>query len=422
MIAAFRSLHPSVRVRLLTTFLSKVFGTTVLPFMGLLFAREAGPVTAGTLLGAQYIVQFLVSLYGGAASDTLGRKRMMVWGEIIKVGAFAAMLLAALNGALLWPIFGALLVLAIGNGLSGPAGEALLIDASTPGDRSFMYAVNYWGNNLGYLLGAPLGAWLFTDHLGILMALLTAMSAVILWVTARFIQDVNAPQSRELRAPGGLEALLRSYRQVAADRPFLWFTLSGILILTIEFARTSFLAVRLDRDLTGQTLTLPMLGPVPFDGPRALALLSAENTFLIVVGTAAAAAFLTHRHPRRWMIVGFALFGLGYSAVMLLHAPWALLLAGVVFSVGELLYVPTRQAVQADMIDPARRGAYMAVGGMVFQFGKLLAAAGLALWPVLGQGGLTAVMLGLTVLGSLIAWQASARVAGPAPQAQAAAD
>lgn len=418
MIAAFGALHPSVRVRLLTTFLSKVFGTTVLPFMGLLFAREAGAVLAGLLLGAQYLVQFWVGLYGGAASDRLGRRRMMVWGEAFKVAAFVVMLLAALSGQLLWPIFAALLVLAVGNGLSGPAGEALLIDASTPKDRSFMYAVNYWGNNLGYLLGAPLGGLLFGRHLSVLMGLLTAMAVVILWVTARFIEDVHRPCQD--RAPVGLGALAASYRQVATDRAFLWFTLSGMLILTLEFARTSFLAVRLDENLRGGHVPLPVLGELAFDGPRALALLSAENTFLIVIGTAAVATFLTRRDPRRWMLVGFALFGLGYSAVMLLSAPWALLLAGVVFSVGELLYVPTRQAVLANMVDPARRGAYMAVGSMVFQFGKLLAAGGLMLWPLLGQAGLLGLMLGFTALGSLIGWWSSGQTATPAPQATAA--
>ena len=421
MIAAFRQLHPSVRIRLLTTFLSKVFGTTVIPFMGLMFAREAGPVTAGTLLAAQFGLQFLVGLYGGAASDSRGRRSMMVCGEGVKVLAFALMLLAALGGALLWPMFSALLVLSVGNGLTNPAGEALLIDASTPADRAFMYSVNYWGNNLGYLVGAPLGALLLSDHLSVLMGLLTAMAAVILWVTARFIQDVHPAAPPTSRRPiGGLSALLDSYRQVATDRTFLWFTLSGVLILSIEYARTTVLAVRLDRDLSGQVVTLPIMGPLIFDGARALALLSAENTLLIVLGAATISRFLTGREPRRWMMVGFALFGAGYIAAMGLGTPLALLGAGVVFTLGELLYVPTRQAVQADMIDPTRRGAYMAVGGLAFQFGKLLAAGGLMLWPVLGQSGLMIAMAVLTLGGSLIGWWAS----GPAGRSlqSAAAD
>ncbi|PNY81553.1 MFS transporter [Deinococcus koreensis] len=423
MIAAFRQLHPSVRIRLLTTFLSKVFGTTVVPFMGLMFAREAGALTAGALLAAQFGLQFVVGLYGGAASDTYGRRRMMVWGEAVKLLAFGLMLLAALGGALLWPMFAALLVLSVGNGLTNPAGEALLIDASTPADRAFMYSVNYWGNNLGYLVGAPLGALLFTDHLGVLMGLLTGMAAVILWVTARFIRNVQTADDQmagppAAPRPAGFRALLASYRQVATHRTFLWFTAGGTLILSIEYSRTTFLAVRLDRDLSGQTLTLPLSGlPLTFDGARALALLSAENTLLIVLSTAAVARFLTGRDPRRWMLVGFALFGAGYLAAMGLDTPLALLGAGLVLTLGELLYVPTRQAVQADMIDPARRGAYMAVGSLVFQFGKLLAAGGLMLWPLLGQGGLMAAMALFTVAGSLISWGASAlgtRAAQPA--------
>jgi MFS transporter, DHA1 family, multidrug resistance protein B len=413
MLSAFSALHPSVRIRLLTTFLSKVFGTAVIPFMGLLFAREAGAVTAGVLLGIQYLVQFGVGLYGGAASDMLGRKRIMVWGEAIKTLAFVVMLAAALSGHLLWPIFAGMLIMAVGNGLSITAGEALLIDASTPTDRAFMYTVNYWGNNLGYLIGAPVGALLFRDHLAGLLALLAGMALLILWVTVKFIQDVHAPVAASERKPMGLVALIGSYRQVASDGRFLWFTLSGIFILTTEFARTTFLGVRLDQDLSGQHFTLPLLGPLlgplPFDGAKALAMLSVENTLLIVLGSAAVARFLTGRDSRRWMLAGFALFGGGYCAAMLLGTPGTLLLAGLVFSVGELLYVPTRQAVLAELICAGRRGAYMAVNGMVFQFGKLLAAGGLILWPLLGSRGLVALMVLFTVLGCVIGWLASGR-------------
>ncbi|MDB5045924.1 MAG: transporter [Deinococcus sp.] len=414
MFAPFFRLHPSVRVRLTTSFLSKVFGTAVIPFMGLLFAREAGALTAGMMLAAQYVVQFLVGLYGGAVSDLLGRKRVMVWGETVKVVAFGLMLLAALSGQLLWPIFAALLVLAVGNGLANPAGEALLIDASTPQDRAYLYAMNYWGNNLGSLVGAPIGALLFRDHLSVLMGLLTGMAAVILWLTWTRIQDVHRPVPRGERGPLGLAALAGSYHQVASDRIFLWFTLSGMLILTLEFARTTFLGVRFDQDLTGSVTLVPGTAPLAFDGARALALLSAENTLLIVLGTAVTAQFLTCRDPRQWMVTGFLLFGAGYSSAMLVGTPLTLLLAGALISAGELLYVPSRDAVLADMIDPGRRGAYMAVNSLVFQAGKLLAAVGLMLWPVLGTAGLVTVMVVFTGLGSWIGWAASARRRGAA--------
>ena len=260
MIAVLRGLHPSVRVRLLTTFLNKVFGTAVLPFLGLLFAQRAGVVVAGVLLVAHYLTQFGVGLYGGVLSDTLGRKRLMVWGEGVKVLAFALMLFAALGGQSVWPIFLGTLVLAVGNGLSCPAGEALLIDASTPTDRPVMYALSNWGHNIGYLVGAPLGALLFTDHLADLLALLTGMAMLVWWVSLRFIQDVYLPVCRAERPSFGLKALVGSYRQVASDRAFVWFTLSGVLILSTEFARTTFLAVRLGQGPGGQHLTLPVLG------------------------------------------------------------------------------------------------------------------------------------------------------------------
>lgn len=411
MLSSLRQLHPNVRVRLVTTFLGKVTGTTVVPFLGLLFAREHGPAVAGLMLGAGYVLQFLVGLYGGAVSDTLGRKRVMVWGEAAKVAAFGVMLVAALTGAGSGWIFAATLVLALGNGLASPAGEAMLVDVSTPQSRAFIYAVNYWGNNLGYLLGVPLGGLLFRDHLPVLLGLLVAVSAVILWVTATRIQESWKPRPGARGAGAvGLGQLLGSYRLVARDRAFLVLTLSGVLVLTVEFARTTFIAVRLDHDLVNAVASVPGLGAVAFDGARALSLITVVNTLMIVLGTAPVARFVTGRDPRRWMIVGFGLFGLGYAAAMLLSAPLALVLAALVFSVGELLYVPTRQAVVADMVPAERRGAYLAVNGLVFQLGKWLAALGLMLWPVLGNVGMAALLLTLAVAGSVLGWSATRRL------------
>lgn len=49
----------------------------------------------------------------------------------------------------------------IASGLISPASEAMLIDVSTEKTRAFMYAINYWANNLALMVGMLIGGWLF---------------------------------------------------------------------------------------------------------------------------------------------------------------------------------------------------------------------------------------------------------------------
>lgn len=57
------------------------------------------------------------------------------------------------------------------SGLINPAGEAMLIDVSTPENRSFMYSVSYWANNLSIMIGIMVGV-VFVDYLFPLLVVL----------------------------------------------------------------------------------------------------------------------------------------------------------------------------------------------------------------------------------------------------------
>lgn len=104
------------------------------------------------------LVQFLAGMYGGHLADIIGRKKLMVTGELLKVFAFLGMVLC--NSPMFhspWITFVMLLIIGVAQGLINPAGEAMLIDVSTPENRSFMYSVSYWANNLSIMIGIMVG-------------------------------------------------------------------------------------------------------------------------------------------------------------------------------------------------------------------------------------------------------------------------
>jgi MFS family permease len=92
--------------------------------------------------------------------------------------------------------------------------------------------------------------------------------------------------------------------------------------------------------------------------------------------------YLSDRMGRRRLIllgerVMVGLMGLPYLLLVVSHALWVIVVVVVVFVIGEMLWVPTSQAVVAEMAPRDIRGAYMGAFGSA-------PAIGFALAPLIG--------------------------------------
>ncbi|RDI47984.1 MDR family MFS transporter [Falsibacillus pallidus] len=396
----FRTLHPNIKIRIYTSFLSRVVGSAVFPFMAIYFTKEINAAAAGVLVLIQVAVQFIAGLYGGFLADVIGRKRLMVAGEIMKAAAFAGML--AVNSPVFvspWITFFMMLLIGVSSGIVNPAAEAMLIDVSTKETRAFMYSVNYWAVNLSIMLGLMIGGWFFEHYFFELIGVLTLMSLVTLWMTATFIIDSYVPEIGASKKSFGIKPLFKSYGMVIKDWTFMAFTLGGIAILSIEFQRNNFISVRLEKEIIPQTMNLLHLFSFEIDGIKLLSLLTVVNTLMIVIFTAAVAKWIKGKKEEPIMYAGFMLFGLGYFFLAFSNNLPALFISVIVLTIGELLYVPTRQSLLADIVDDTKRGAYMAMNGLVFQMGKMIGAIGLIVGNVIGGLAMGAGFLLLVVFG-----------------------
>lgn len=401
----FMQLHPNIRVRLVLSFLSRVIGSMIFPFMAIYFTNKFGAVQAGILIMIQIIIQFATGLYAGHCADILGRKKMMMLGEGVKVIAFLGMVLV--NS----PIFVSAeitfvmtLLIGVSSGLINPAAEAMLIDVSTKDTRAYMYSINYWSINLSIMIGIMVGGWFFKNHFfGLLMSLF-AMAVITLVLTGLLIRETLIKENRTkqgIRKEYGVKSLIKSYSRVIGDVRFLLFTLGGIAIMALEFQRDKFIGVRLDQEFIPRTLSF-FKWAVHLDGVKLMSLLCVENTLLIVLLTAPVTRWIKNRRTERIMYIGVILFGLGFAVLAFSNNAVVLALAVFVLTCGELLYVPTRQSLLADIIDDTKRGAYMAFNSLVYQFGKMFGAFGLMIGGKIGGYGMAAGFLIFTVVAILL--------------------
>lgn len=398
----FRELHPNIRARILIQFLSKIIGSMIFPFLAIYFTMEINSSVAGVLLLINVFVQFLAGIYGGHLADVIGRRKLMITGEVLKVFAFLGMVLC--NSPFFhspWITFAMLLIIGVAQGLVNPAGEAMLIDVSTPENRAFMYSISYWANNLSMLIGIMVGGWFFVDYLFPLLVALLIMSFVTAWLTIILISETLERKLVPEKGSYGLLEMFKSYGQVLHDYRFLLYTIGGIAVMSIEYQRGNYISVRLAEDFQHFLVNFGPLGEVNLNGVQIVSVLTAVNTLFIVLFTVPIARWVTKRAQQPIMYVGFSLFAIGFAVCAFANCLIVLLIATAVLSIGELLYVPTRQTILATIVDDNKRGAYMAFNGIIFQIGKMIGSVSLVFAPFIGKYGMGifTIALGIVAIG-----------------------
>ncbi|MCL1630341.1 MFS transporter [Sporolactobacillus sp. CPB3-1] len=397
MIKTFMSLHTNIKVRLLTSFISRFVGNMVFPFMAIYFAQEFGAATAGILLLFNVLASLTVSFFGGYASDRFGRKRMMILAQTIQIAAFIIM--AAANSP--WyqsakTTFFMMFLQSVSSGFMNPAAEAMLIDVSTKENRPFMYSVNYWSVNLSIAAGTIIGGLYFNSERFWLFSLLAATSVFVFILLAFFMHENQLhplPHSPSASVRQIIGDMGKSYRTVMTDHRFLVFCLAHLLILSLEFQMNNFIAIRLSHEFHAVIVHQIV------DGLKMLSWLRVENTVLIVLCTFSVNQWMKHYHPDHVLFTGLVLYSSGY-VVLAFSNQWVLLFFMILItSLGELMYVPHCQSLLAAMMKEDSRGAYMAVYGLVFQGAKIMGTVGVLVGAFLPAYGMAFFYLILSATG-----------------------
>src|SRR5689334_19946186 len=333
-----------------------IAGSTVYPFLGIWAIKY--PHASQQALGLTYrcgaVGAGVVGYLGGHTSDRVGRRPMILlgWGAntlvpvgLLLVGRHTAVGLVLLG---LLPVIGS---------LGNAANQAMVADVVQPERHEAAYASVRVAQNLGVTIGPLLGGlFLFGSdwsHLWLGVLPLAALSFAIAW---RYIPRTGA------YAPSG-PPQRGSFRVIVRDHPFLLFMLSATLATMTYIATETLLPISLS---TTHHLA-----------PSAWGLLMVLNPLLVT---------LVQMRLIRWTAGVPSSLKLGLAMPMM-GVPFLLLnwnasipviaVVIVIFVFGEMLWVPTSQAVVAALAPADIRGAYMGVFGSVW-------SVGWALTPFLG--------------------------------------
>ncbi|QTM98818.1 MFS transporter [Sediminibacillus dalangtanensis] len=394
----FFTFSRTIQIRLVLQFITTTANAAVTPYLVVFFSSMLGTMITGFMFLSVMAANIAGSFTGGYIADKKGRKPVIVCSEAIVLGGF--LFVAAVNSPWLsLPYFTFVLFVVIHFflGSATPAYQAMIIDESTPENRKAVYTFSYWLQNLAISIGGITGAFLFMDHyfllfLGVAAATMTSLVMTIFFIKESFQSEATSESKKATVPQKSLGNGVRTYFSVLRHKTFAVFTLANLLIVATEEQLTNYIGLRLADDIPEARQLVPLL-PFQADGINLLGILKAENTILVVCLTVVVSYLLRRLNDRFVLLGGLVLYFLGYT-VLSFHDSAIVLIAAMFFAtLGELLHIPVKQTMLANMVPDHARSTYMAVFGLMTILGAVIAGLFIFLSSFLSTSVLTVAFL-----------------------------
>lgn len=400
----FTDFHPNVKLRIGMNFLTNLLGNMFMPFMAVYFAKTLGTTIAGVSTILSIVITLVFATLGGHYADRIGRKKVMLLSEAMCAGSYIMM--AVFNSPWMHSAPVTLLMtllVSAGSGLSRPASDAMLIDVTTPESRKAMYRITYWSNNLSISVASIIGAYLFSDYLFELFLAVAGISLLCLVVTKLYIKETLPTEANKSHGGPLLQintTIWSSYKQVLIDGKFLLYIIATLLTLSVERNFTNYIGIRLEDQMHGAQW-LPWIH-ANVSGLEMLGILRTENTLAVVVLPLLLGKLLFSRSSPQTMCIAMGMNIIGYSYLTFGNQPSLLILLMLLATIGELIYVPIKQALLVNIVPDHSRSTYMAVNSMALRGSHILAGVNVVIGGFLSSGSMALLVFLTGILGLLI--------------------
>jgi predicted MFS family arabinose efflux permease len=339
-----RALRPVLAVSLI----GSIAGASAYPFLGIWAIKELhapqSTLAFSYLFGA--VLAGATGYAGGHWSDRVGRRPLILagWGfqaavplALLAVGHHVYLGLALLA---LLPVFGS---------LGGAADQAMVADLVAPDRQEAAYASVRVASNLGVTIGPVLGgALLVGGHWPHLWIGTLVLSTIGFAVAVRYIPrgGAYAPEGPPQRGSFGV---------IVRDTPFLLFMLASM------FATMTYVAT--------ETLLPISVTTTHHLAPALWGVLMILNPLFVTVFQLRLTRWTAGIPASLKLGVAMPLMGVPFLLLNVHGSAGVIALVIMLFVIGEMLWVPTSQAVVAALAPADIRGAYMGVFGGTWSVG-----------------------------------------------------
>jgi len=314
--------------------------------------------TVGLIFGVFSIAGVVGSTLGGALTDRIGRKSMLLFGLVMS--ALSSLTMGLINDISLFFLVAILVGLLAEAG--GPAQQAMVADLLPEEKRASGYGIVRVAFNLAVVIGPMIGG-LMAARSYMLLFVGDAVTSLIMAVIVFVALKETRPTSTQEESQETVAQTFRGYLDVLRDVAFIWFWVASALMAVMYIQMNTTLAVFL-RDSHGIS-------------EQGFAYILSLNAAMVVVFQFPTTRWLNQYRPLAVMAVGTLLCAVGFMMYGFVTAYMLFLGAMVIITLGEMFVVPTSQAIVSHLAPEDMRGRYMAAYGfswvISFAVGPLLA-------------------------------------------------
>lgn len=331
------------------SFIDRVGGTLLFPFFALYITQKfgVGMTQAGIVLGLFSVFGLIGGIIGGALTDRLGRRKLILFGLVFS--ALSTLTLGLVNDfAMLFPLA---VIIGLLSDIAGPAHGAMIADILPEKQRQEGFGILRVVGNMAWIIGPTIGGFV-ANRSFLALFVIDAVISCIVAVLFYLLMPETKPEAHAEQEPESMLATFRGYGVALRDFAFVAFLIAGMLMGVVYQQMYNSLSVYL-RDSHGIQ-------------PQGYGFLLTTSAITVILLQFTVTRLIKRRPPFLMMAVGTAFYIVGFSMFGVVALYWMFALAVVIITFGEMIVVPTSQALAANFAPEQMRGRYMAMFGFTW--------------------------------------------------------
>lgn len=296
-----------------------------------------GPAMIGALLGAGPLVGAIAAPFAGSLSDRVGRITVLTLTLLSMAFALVGMGLAETVLAFCL----AQIVAAVAVAIYEPISRALMSDVCPEHVRLKYFSWRYTASNVGWAVGPLIGI-----AAGAASTILFIIAGIVYAIFAATLHLLQVPLNRGDVRQASASALpvFQSIKAAIRDPRLAFFVGGGMLLIAVYGQWSATLAPYLSDNVAG--------------GVEIFAYLVSINGAVVLIGNPFARRFIERAGALNALVIGCVLFLLSEIGFLASTGFWSLAISMIVFTIGEILVVPSEYMLVDGISSDRNRGSY----------------------------------------------------------------
>ncbi len=331
------------------SFIDRIGGTLLFPFFALYITQRfnVGMTQAGILLGISSFFGLIGSTIGGALTDKIGRKKLILFGLVFS--ALSTLTFGLVSE--LYMLYPLMIIVGLLSSIAGPAHDAMIADILPEKQRQEGFGILRVVGNLAWIIGPTIGGVVANINFFYLFVINSVISCLIAVIVFRIIPETKPQPHAHAESESFLQTV-GGYRVALKDFAFMAFIVAGMLMLVVYQQMYSSLSVYL-RDNHNIN-------------PSGYGFLMTTSAITVVLFQFSVSRIIKYRPPFLMMAVGTVFYMIGFFLFGIVTAYALFALNIVIITIGEMIVVPMSQSIAANFAPEDMRGRYMAVFGLTW--------------------------------------------------------